>query len=329
MQARIMCRSRTSKPVPLSPPSRAHYASAPAGEPPRAGSYQRAAAAPREGRQSGEGRRVAEQEPGVLGTWRRPGVAPCVVRARTFRYGRRESSAMDKKGERAEQFAERFGWDGSSYRSMGLVLSARTLLDLALQDRRQNVYRLASTHYSPRAAAAVLTAVGAFDAFLNETYVFLAISMPWAREFASRASTLRRYVGLLRTAAPDAAVDATELEVLLDARNEIAHFLPRPIPTEGWVARLFEHLERRGVLMSTPTAPGWGIGEKLSSYGFAYWAHETIEAAIAKLVKVYPREREVAMYTATNFSLYRNHVCSPEQLGAYDRHFGLSLTERA
>jgi hypothetical protein len=61
---------------------------------------------------------------------------------------------------------------------MGLVTPARTLLDLALHDRRQNVYRLGSTHYSPRAGAAVLTVVAALDAFLNETYVFLAISMP-------------------------------------------------------------------------------------------------------------------------------------------------------
>lgn len=51
--------------------------------------------------------------------------------------------------------------------------------------------------------------------------------------------------------------DMADLEMLVDVRNEIVHYLPRPTPT------LIERLEARGLLMSTPRAPGALAGAEL------------------------------------------------------------------
>ena len=137
----------------------------------------------------------------------------------------------------------------------------------ALHDRRQGVYRLERTHFSPCATAAVLSVVTAFEAFVvNEAFANSATWLPWAREYATseRTTTLDRCRGFFRVnSTATGAFDGVELGALLNVRNEIVHYLPRPTST------LLLPLERRGLLMSTPRASNWDVAQKLASYALA------------------------------------------------------------
>lgn len=83
-----------------------------------------------------------------------------------------------KRSARAEEFIGNPSW-GASALSADLVVSARSMLEQALHDRRRDVYRLASTHYTPRAVGALALVVAAFEAFLNQAYVFSLYELPW------------------------------------------------------------------------------------------------------------------------------------------------------
>lgn len=229
---------------------------------------------------------------------------------------------MSKRSIRTDEFIRKQSWVGSAL-SGELIVSANSLLHLALYDRRRVVYRLASTHYTEHAIGAIGLIVTALEAFINQAYDFSADQLPWAREFAAKTpGLLQKYEGLFHVATPPGAiVDTRELETLIDLRHEIMHYLPRPIPA------FIEDLDRRGLLMSTPRAPGWDMGQKLPSYALAHWAFETVEAAVQQLVAVIPKERWLSMSLANNFSIFRKQVCAPAQLGAFDVRYGLVLTE--
>jgi hypothetical protein len=228
-----------------------------------------------------------------------------------------------KRSTRVHEFESKPSWLGSSL-SCDLVFSAGTLLALALRSRRGRVYRLATTHYSPHATGATALVVTAFDTFLNEVYDWSSNLLPWARKFAAEASVLAKHRGLLHSATPAGATfDTADLETLMDVRHEIVHYLPRPTPT------LIHRLERRGILMSTSQPSGWDMGQKLASYALAYWAFETIEAAVAQLVDVMPAERAFTLSLAENFTLYRQSACHPEELRWFDQEHGLRPTEES
>jgi hypothetical protein len=225
-----------------------------------------------------------------------------------------------KLARKTEEFVNK-PLGGTSSMSYALAISARSMLELALDDRRPRVYRLAATHFTASAIGAITLVVAAFDAFLNEACDMSSATVAGIRSIAARSPTVDKYLSLLRAASPDVVFDTGDLEMLVDVRNEIVHYLPRPTPT------LIERLEARGLLMSTPRAPGWDMGQKLPSYALAYWAFETVEAAVAKLVEVTPEDRSFALSLAPNFSLYRQSTCPPQQLAAFDVAYGLELTE--
>jgi len=79
--------------------------------------------------------------------------------------------------------------------------------------------------------------------------------------------------------------------------------------------------------MITPTTSCWAIPQRLASYALAFWAFETVEAAIQAIVIATPPEGLVATYTAPNFSLFRQWACPPDRLPEYDRQYGLAVTE--
>lgn len=220
--------------------------------------------------------------------------------------------------EREQEFVKQDHW-GHYALSYDLTYCADKLLAAALHERRKDVYRLAKTHYTSNAIGGIALVVTAFDSFLNEVCDFQK-----KRELAATTATVQRFVGLLPTGTQ---VDTSELEKLGVVRNEIIHYLPRPVPTVGRVAEVLDCLDRRGLLMTTTQAPGWEIPQRIASYALAYWAFETIETAVAKLVEVTPMERAFSLNLAPNFSGYRTFVCSSDMLPVFDREYGLKLTE--
>lgn len=222
--------------------------------------------------------------------------------------------------ERHDQFTQQNGW-GHYALSFELLFAADHLLWLAFEERRSQVYRLAQTHYTSFAIGAITLATTAFDAFLNEVH-----DLRMQRGLVPAATTVEKFGHLLRQAA---AIDVADLERLIVVRNEIVHYLPRPLPNEGHVAEVLQDLDRRGLLMSTPTAISWEIPQRLASYALAYWAFETIEMAVARLVAATPEEYRFSVAVAGNFSGYRQRVEPPAQLREFDRRNGLLLTEAA
>jgi hypothetical protein len=228
---------------------------------------------------------------------------------------------VGKRAARANAFIGKESWVASAI-SGDLIVAANSLLALALHDRRRVVYRLAGTHYTEHAFGAITLIVTALEAFLNQAYDFSADHLPWARTFAATAGLLAKYEGLFHAATPPGSIAETrELETLVDVRHEIMHYLPRPAPP------LIDHLERRGLLMSTPMARGWDMGQKLPSYALVYWAFETVEASVKQLVDVTPEQRWLSMALAPNFALFRSVACHPSLLPDFDRDFDLDLTE--
>lgn len=220
--------------------------------------------------------------------------------------------------ERHDQFTQQEGW-GHYALSFELLFAADRLLCLAFEERRSQVYRLATTHYTSFAIGAITLVATAFDAFLNEVY-----DLRMQRDLVPTSSTVDRFERLFPRGAE---IDVTDLEKLVVVRNEIVHYLPRPAPNEGRVAEVLQDLDRRGLLMSSRMATGWEIPQRLASYALAYWAFETIEAAVARLVAATAREFQVSVAVAGNFSLYRQWASPPADLLEFDHEHGLALTE--
>lgn len=221
--------------------------------------------------------------------------------------------------ERVEQFIKQDAW-GHYALSFELLFSAHRLLALALEERRAGVYRLPGTHYTSFAIGAITLVATAFDGFLTEVCDFRR-----QRELAAASTTMERFAELLPHGVQ---IDTADLQKLVVVRNEIVHYLPRPLPNSGCVADVLEDLDRRGLLMTTPKTPSWEVPQRLASYALAYWAFETIETALGKLVDVATREQQTSLLLVHNFSLYRQWACPPASLPEYDRQYGLSLTEQ-
>jgi hypothetical protein len=234
------------------------------------------------------------------------------------RISTKEPVLSSPRKEREQQFVKQDQW-GHYGLSYDLTFCGDRILAAALHERQGGVYRLARTHYTSYAIGAIALVATAFDAFLNEVCDFQK-----NRALVAKTTTVNRFVELLP---PGTVFDTSDLEALSVVRNEIIHYLPRPIPEQGHVAAVLADLDRRGLLMTTPRAPGWEIPQRLASYALAYWAFETIETALAKLVEVTAKESRFSVELARNFGLYRQSACSPDMLPEYDRQHGLKLTE--
>lgn len=220
--------------------------------------------------------------------------------------------------ERRDQFLKQDAW-GHYALSYDLTRCADQMLAEALDERQRVTWRLAKSHYSPFAIGAIALVATAFDAFLNEVCDFQR-----NRDLAATTTTVRKYVGLVSPATP---LDTRELEALTVVRNEIVHYLPRPVPDAGYIASVLEDLDRRGLLMTTPSAPGWEVPQRLASYALAYWAFETVEAALDQLARATPKEQRFSLELAVNFTLFRQWACPPDKLPEYDCEHGISITE--
>jgi hypothetical protein len=96
-----------------------------------------------------------------------------------------------------------------------------------------------------------------------------------------------------------------DLELLLAVRDELAHFLPRPLPDEGGMPGWLVDLHRRGLLLGgADPGPGFDLGRRLCSYRLAYWAWATVDAAVGALATALGDAAAHALRTGENFRAY-------------------------
>jgi hypothetical protein len=224
--------------------------------------------------------------------------------------------AVGKRKKKVEQFVtlRMGGWVGLSG---DLVNCARALLQMALDERRREVLRYPADHFSEYAVGSILLLVTGFDAWLNEVLSeALFVSDRERLKGLADEPLLCRYYGIPHRVAGAQMPANQELSLLVDLRHEIAHYLPRIIPDEGNVPGWLAELRRRQLFFQSDEddAP---LGWRLASYRLAYWAWETVEAAVAEFVSAACVEVEGAAplgsHCAGNFGIFRT-ICPPTQL---------------
>lgn len=208
--------------------------------------------------------------------------------------------------------------------SSDLLLCALSELKQALDDRRRPVVRMSRNHYSPHALGSIVLLVAGLEAWLNETILSYGFT---DKQFKSLAfdSVKNKYYEIPKRVTKTMITRHHDLELVINLRNEIAHYLPRIILEEGNVPSWFLGLQRRGLFIK----PSHGrvdflLGQKLASYRLAYWAWRTIEKAVEDLLDALSSEGELGRWTANNFRHYRK-VCPPNKLIDYDAKYKLEV----
>lgn len=234
---------------------------------------------------------------------------------------------MPPRRARLEEFIEQRGGATTSL-SASLVTCAAQLLNMALQERRREVFRTRDNHYTNHAVGSVLVLTAALEAWLNEAiYHGSAWGDPRTLRELAGDSILHKYRGIPRHLGGERLPPDPQMALLLDVRDEIAHFLPR-----GAMPASFRALQRKGLLITTGRPDiDFFFTQKLPSYRLAYWAWTVVDAAVDRLIGALRANQQVAQAieifasTASNFRLYRR-VCAPEALRQFDEHYRLELT---
>ncbi len=223
---------------------------------------------------------------------------------------------MGTRRERETQFAQDPG--GSSMSSQ-LVWGAYMLLGDALEFRhRQEGRKTDSTHYAPAAAGSIVLIVDAFGNWLDESIAQLGFFDKKILPLASE-QPLQKYYKLAEAAGKSLPNNA-DLSMAIDLRNEIVHYLPRGLRTEGNVPPWLVELDRRSLLIPvTDSSAPWSLPDKVSSYALAYWTWEVVDTALQHFLDAIGRQKSISLGGAVeNFSLYRD-FCRPADLAEFDR----------
>jgi hypothetical protein len=227
---------------------------------------------------------------------------------------------MSRRAERKEQFKKSPGGDSFS---PDIIVSAHTLLELALAERKRGVWRDVHNHYTAHATSVIVLAVTALDAWLMEYILAAAFRDPPVKDIAHLSLFDRVRTFLTKADRVSPVLD--ELRLLIDVRDEIVHVLPRQLgptyPLPSWL----QSLDERGFMIKT-TKGDFRMHQKFASYALAYWATTTAHACTQELMAVAPDSMPSSPeWLARNFARYR-HISSPEQLPQFDARYKLDLT---
>lgn len=211
--------------------------------------------------------------------------------------------------------------------SPDLLGCARNELSAGLEERKRQTVRSKTNHTSHHALGSIVLVVTAFDVWLNE--VALQVSLIEHSErgrIAAKKPTAAKYAYLMEILGA-AVRDSQDLEMAINLRDEIVHYLPRVVDDTGNVPSWLSPLHDRGLLLGGTDEPGFTFPKNLNSYRLAYWVWELIERAVARLslaLQALGPKYEQVGWMAGNFGIYRG-VCPPDQLSAYDAEHGLQV----
>ena len=231
---------------------------------------------------------------------------------------------MTRKNEREAAYMNPLA--GLGHLSFDLIVSAKQALVRALHDRKSEVVRLATNHYTPSAAATIILVTTALEVSMNEAIAMGSVFGSSVERSSALPPTCTKFANIASGSA-DFESAATELRLLVDLRDEIVHYLPRTERSAaGNVPHWCQRLQERRLFIEAPGSD-FQFSQKIPSYALAYWsydvAYHTIELFVGSLPETTQR---VCDYLVHNFSLYLE-VCPPEDLRAYDAANSLELTE--
>lgn len=244
---------------------------------------------------------------------------------------------MKKRRERQEQFKNSHpGVYGALYPA--LLSSSEALLEKALEHRRSKTTRTTNNHYAPYAVGSIVLLVDGLEAWLNQCIWYYSV---YEASDSFRDSLLkladegiiRKYRGLPRRIINVELTPDASLEVVIELRNEMAHFLPRIVDEDQkpsrhvppWFKELYDERLFFVPEHRLPESTEFPLDQLLSSYRLAYWAWKNVAEAVKVFCEALLNRPSAILLQAYNFELYKNH-CPPSQLPQYDARHGLSLT---
>jgi hypothetical protein len=206
------------------------------------------------------------------------------------------------------------------------------LLNLSLNDRQGKGYKIPENHFTWHAPAAIAVLVDALEAWLNETIRKQGFSDSEKLKLADNSIGFKHRELPLRFGG-NRIEDQGDLNLLLDVRHEIVHFLPRDVKGDESVdmqvpsglERLYEERiffvpeawakERENLVIT--------LDQFLCSYKLAYWAFECVERSVDNFKKACGEDERFFWFSSKNFESYKSWAWPPEQLSEYDRLHGL------
>jgi hypothetical protein len=237
---------------------------------------------------------------------------------------------MSKRKQRHQQFSRVYtGVYGSM--SPQLLVSSELLLRQSLDQRRRQVSRTANNHFSTYAAGSIVLLIDGFEAWLNES-----IWHYWNTDSRDKilklgnAPILEKYYEVPRRSAANEIAYRPHLEMAVDLRNEIAHFLPRiiseqiPMPLRHVPPGLEELYEQQLFFVPSGITENveMTLDDLVSSYRLAYWTWETVAEAAKTYCEALSGTQTALMLYTENFELYKRN-CPPSNLPQYDVIHGL------
>lgn len=230
---------------------------------------------------------------------------------------------MKPRKKREDQFLDPCA--GTSHLSIDLIRSARQSLSSALDERRDPVVRLATTHHSSNAVASIILVTTALDVSMNEAIAMSNTFQQGIDRNLALHDTRKRFRSIVSQSGDFDDMNA-ELDRLVELRNEIVHHLPRYVRLDDEDCPEWIHaLEERQLFVKAPESD-FQFYQKISSYALAYWAWDVASSAVELFVRALPgHTHSICDYLVHNFALYRS-FCPPSDLTMYDAEFGLSLT---
>lgn len=238
---------------------------------------------------------------------------------------------VTRRRQRVEQFLAIPPTGGTTQLSPHLIECALSDLELALSDRRGEVFRTSDNHWTPHALGVIVLVICALDAWLNEIARHHGVfDSPVLGVVQANPAIAGRYTALLEQLG--GAVSLQTLSALIDAldvRDEIVHYLPRVLTGPGNVPTWFRHLQKKGLFLTAGTSDGrdFELSQKLCSYRLAYWVWETVAKAVNHFIGALGWDAsDFNAVAARNFELFRS-VRSPKQLPGFDAEHGLKLTK--
>ncbi len=207
--------------------------------------------------------------------------------------------------------------------STNLLQSSRLLLQASLDERRGGVWRSKENHATWYAPGVVVMIATALDAWLTELLASGRLHLDISAVYSKYERAAELLFGTRIRA-------STDLEYVSKVRNEVVHFLPYTQDiTKRTVPDWLQYLDGHDLLIKAKKGAGvdFHFSQKLGSYRIAYWACETVYAAVQALEK-HARQTSNVMadfIRADNFCVMAG-IHSPDELPKYDKDHGLTIT---
>lgn len=211
----------------------------------------------------------------------------------------------------------------------------------ALNDRKRGALRDRDDHLTEHAVGSIALLVDGLEAWLNHV-IFLSSSHTEIadgenpREMAF-GTTKEKYAALSKHITGTKMSIPQSLDLTIEVRNQIVHHLPRKRMAGGSsVPSWFDGLESKGLFTTSkriqPDLSDFGFGQKLQSYSLAYWAWESVDESITKLITPWPSYVGgwIKDTGTENFYFERyKSVCPPKSLPQLDARHSLKNDDPA